>query len=247
MTSVGLKLVLAGASLAGLIASSDCALAADWGTLSAYADVTSDYRFRGISQNGRDFAPQASVNWSGPEGFYAGVWASKINWGFTSTSVEVDIYGGKHFDLWGTDLNVEAYYYAYPDNPGAVSASYFEGIFQLSHAFGPLTLTATGAVSPDFSFETGNAFYVEGTASWAVLDWLTVSGNVGHQWVNHTLPDYTHFDIGATATWHHWALDARFNGTDLNGVGCGFYVAQSDACVGGFVAMLTYSIPDILN
>jgi uncharacterized protein (TIGR02001 family) len=240
-------MMLAGATFVGLIAAADSAMAADWGTLSAYGAITSDYRFRGISQNDLEFTPQASVNWSGPDGFYAGVWASKMDWVFTTTSLEVDIYGGKHFDLDGTDLNIEAFYWAYPDNPGSISASWFEGIVQLSHTFGPLTLTATGSYSPDFSFETGDAFYVEGTASWAVLDWLSISGNVGHQWVNSTLPEYTHYDIGASATWHHWVLDARVNGTDMNSFQCGFYVGGSNACVAGFVATLTYNIPDILN
>lgn len=246
MKKLGLNLVLGAAAFAGLMATSAAAYADT--TLSAAVDVTSDYRFRGISQNDRDPAGQGTINLSLDGGWYAGVWASNINWVFTTTSVEVDIYGGKHFDLGGTDLNIEAYYYAYPDNPGSVSASYFEGIVQLTHAFGPVTLTATGAFSPDFSFETGNSAYLEGTAVWAVNDWLSVSGNVGHQWVNSALPEYTHFDIGATATWHNFALDARFNGTDMNTLQCGAYMGDPHStCTGGFVAMLTYTIPDLLH
>ncbi len=161
MKNLSMKLLLGAASLAGFAASTAPAFADDdWGTLSAYVDVQSDYRFRGISQNNNQFAPQASVNWSGPDGFYAGVWTSKIDWlGLPiiggNPSYELDIYGGKHFDLDGTDLNVEAYYYAYPDANklflGPKKASFFEGIFQLSHSFGSLSLTATGAVSPEFS------------------------------------------------------------------------------------------------
>ena len=79
-------------------------------------------------------------------------------------------------------------------------------------------------------------------------DWLSVSGNVGHQWVNHALPDYTHYDIGATASWHNFALDARFNGTDMNTAQCGAYMGDPHStCTGGFVAMLTYTIPDLLH
>src|SRR5581483_11897098 len=127
--------LLAGTSFATLAISASAAFADDappppaWGTISAYVDVTSDYRFRGISQNDRQWAPQASVNWSGPDGFYLGVWASKTNWTAVpvfdedtglplgvnapgTPSFELDIYGGKHFDLDGmADLNIEAYYY----------------------------------------------------------------------------------------------------------------------------------------
>jgi uncharacterized protein (TIGR02001 family) len=269
MTKFGMKLMLGAATLAGFAASAGAAYADDaapapaWGTISAYVDVTSDYRFRGISQNDREFAPQASINWSGPDGFYAGVWTSKTNWTGVpaiggTPSFELDIYGGKHFDLGGYDLNVEAYEYSYPDYnknvghvfigvPASVSASYFEGIFQLSHSFGDLALTATGAVSPEFTLGGGTGGYIEGTASYPLLDWLSISGNVGHQWVDAAPSDYTHFDLGLTATWRHWSLDVRANGTDLNKSNCGFYMVTSNACTTGVVATLTYAVPDLLN
>jgi uncharacterized protein (TIGR02001 family) len=261
MKKIGLNILLAAASLAGVAASTGAAYAEgdDWGTVSAYVDVTSDYRFRGISQNAREFVPQGSVNWSGPDGFYAGVWTSKVHWithpNGGNPSIEVDIYGGKHFDLGGWDLNVEAYEYAYPDaNPlvyfgTTKDASYFEGIFQLSHSFGVLAVTATGAVSPEFSLGGGTGGYVEGTASYPLLDWLSISGNVGHQWVENAPDgdDYTHFDLGLTATWRHFALDVRANGTDMGRSACSFYIATNNACTTGVVATLTYNIPDIFN
>ncbi|MEJ0041663.1 MAG: TorF family putative porin [Rhizomicrobium sp.] len=261
MKNLSMKLLLGAASLAGFAASTAPAFADDdWGTLSAYVDVQSDYRFRGISQNNNQFAPQASVNWSGPDGFYAGVWTSKIDWlGLPiiggNPSYELDIYGGKHFDLDGTDLNVEAYYYAYPDANklflGPKKASFFEGIFQLSHSFGSLSLTATGAVSPEFSLGGGTGGYIEGTASYPLTDWLSISGNVGHQWVDAAPTDYTHFDIGLTATYRHWAVDVRANGTDLDKVGCSFYMfsgaVSNTICTTGVVATLTYNIPDVFN
>ncbi len=257
MNKFELRLTLAAASVAGVLASTGAAYAdSDWGSVSAYVDVQSDYRFRGISQNDREFAPQASINWSAPDGFYVGTWVSKTNWGAVrpsggtnNPSIEVDIYGGKHFDLGGTDLNVEAYYYSYPDwNVGGGSAaSYFEGIFQLSHSFGSLSLTATGAISPQFSLGSGTGGYIEGTASYPLTDWLSISGNVGHQWVDAAPNDYTHFDLGMTATWHSWALDVRANGTDMNSVTCGFFMGTKNACTTGVVATLTYNVADIFN
>ncbi|HEY4943496.1 MAG TPA: TorF family putative porin [Rhizomicrobium sp.] len=263
MKNLGLKLMLGAATLAGLMATTGTAFAADWGTLSGYVDLQSDYRFRGISQNNREPAPQASLNLSITGGFYAGVWASKTNWTGGSfiggqPSFELDIYGGKHFDLGGTDLNVEAYYYSYPDYnptvasviigvPPTVKASYFEGIFQLSHSFGSLALVATGAVSPEWSFGGGTGGYLALNASYPLNDWLSISGTVGHQWVDAAPSDYTHFDIGLSATYHNWVLDVRANGTDLNTAHCGFYMVTNNACTTGVVATLTYNIPDLLN
>lgn len=245
MKSVSLKLGVAAIALAGIAASS-AAFADDEssiGTFSATASVASDYRFRGISQNDKEATPEFGINWAGNKGFYGGVWAAKTNWGGNTPSYETDVFFGKHTDLYGTDLNIEAYYYSYPDAKSAATSSYYETIVQLSHAFGPLTLTATGANSPEWSLKGGVAWYGAGTAAWAVNDWLTISGNVGHQWVDKAPKEYTHADIGATAVWKSFSLDLRYMGTDIKGADCsGFWMATKKACSGGFVATVNYNI-----
>jgi len=258
MKSTGLKLTLAAATLAAVGATSaayadDAPAAPSWGTISAYVAVTSDYRYRGISQDSREATPQGSINWSGPDGFYAGTWESKVNWdGANDPSFEADFYAGKHTDLDGTDLNVEAYYYSYPDANKVVfgsTASYYETIAQLTHVFGPLTLTVTGANSPEWSLKGGTGWYVEGTAAYTINDWLSVSGNLGHQWVAAAPSDYTHYDIGLTATWKSWTLDARYVNTDITAAACtGFWIGTGKAsCTGGAVITLTYNIANLLQ
>jgi uncharacterized protein (TIGR02001 family) len=281
MKSKGMKLIFGAATLA-LLGASAPAFADDdaspWGTLSAYVAVTSDYRFRGVSQNDKDPAPQASVNWTGPEGFYAGTWLSKVNFqGFLDdgvsmsdhTSLETDFYAGKHTDLWGTDLNLEAYAYTYPDHNIATNVygshwhdTYFEGIAQLSHPFGPVTLTATTAFSPNFFGQTGTGWYIEGTAAYTVTDWLSLSANLGHQWVsrldssNLSVPvsydgesplgssglPYTHWDLGATFTYKAFALDVRYIDTNLSGPQCYWTQGAKNLCDATVVATLTYNI-----
>ena len=254
------KLLFGVASAMTLLTSAALADDAPMFTASGYAAVTSDYRFRGISQNNREFSPEASINVNGPEGFYAGTWWAKTDWWgapyFESQpSYEADFYAGKHTDLDGTDLNVEAYYYSYPDYHkgllGPKAASYYETIVQLSHSFDALTLTATGAWSPSWTLVGGNGYYVEGTASYAALDWLSISGNVGHQWADKAKSfgssDYTHWDLGATATYKGWALDVRYVDTSLSKAKCGaFWMITKDACEATVVGTLTYNIPDLL-
>ena len=249
------KLVLGAASLLTLgsaayaqDAAAPAPPAPDWSLAGSLA-VQSDYRFRGISQSNRDPVPQGSLNLTGPDGFYVGTWLSKINWQLNGTNdnpgVEWDIYGGKHFDLDGTDLNVEAYEYAYPDATiikGTPAASYFEGIFTLSHTFGPEALDIVYAVSPQFSLGGGTGNYIEGQSVLTVTDWLTVSANIGHQWVELAPSDYTHADAGATATWKSLSLDLRYLGTNLSKANCGFYMGTKNACGAGFAATLTYNV-----
>ena len=81
-----------------------------------------------------------------------------------------------------------------------------------------------------------------------VNDWLSFSGLVGHQWVQAAKyagsSDYTHYDIGATATYRNFALDLRFVDTDLSKAQCAaFYMGTPNACGSTVVATLTYNIP----
>jgi uncharacterized protein (TIGR02001 family) len=250
------KLLLAAASLAGVCATTaafaDDAPAAPTWSLTGAIDVQSDYKFRGISQNDREPSPQGTLNLSGPEGFYIGTWASTVDFDPTNSGnpyVELDIYGGKHTDLWGVDWNLEPYYYSYPgEKYGSGSkADYFELINQFSKAFGPVTLTGTWAWSPNLAFDGGTGNYLAGMASYTINDWLSVSGNVGHQWAQNAKyvgsSDYTYADIGFTATWKGFALDLRYSGTDLNGAQCAaFYMATNHACAGNFIGTLTYNV-----
>lgn len=256
-----LSKLLHGAAAIALFAASTPAFAADddMGSLSGYVTITSDYRFRGISQNDTEPAEQASLNWSGSNGWYVGSWASKINFndgpsGFgiasQNSAVEWDIYGGKHTDIAGSDLNLEAYYYAYPDHsplPGFAKYSYFEAIAALSHTFDALTVTGTVAVSPAYFGETGTGVWIGGTASYAINDWVSVSGNVGHQWVNEldnvgTGFPYTHWDLGATATWNNFSFDVRYIDTDISKSTCeGFNGPKNNWCGPTVVGTITYN------
>jgi uncharacterized protein (TIGR02001 family) len=245
------KTLFAAAGMAILFAAGAWADTPNW-ALSGALTVQSDYRFRGISQNDTDPAPQGTLNFIGPDGFYAGTWLSKIDWKLAGENdnpgFEMDIYGGKHFDLGGTDLNVEAYYYAYPDADtfGGSKASYFEAITTLSHSFGPLAVNGTWAYSPEFSLGGGTGNWLAGGGSYTVADWLSVSANLGHQWVQAAKyfgsRDYTEWDLGATAAWKSFSLDARYVDTDLGKGSCAnFWMPTRNACQAGFVATLSYN------
>ncbi len=208
--------------------------------LSGYITGVTDYRFRGISNSDRHPTIQASMNWEHEDGWYAGIWGSGVDFNDPgTTSIEIDLYGGKHFDLDGTDLNLEAYYYAYPDKNNALPTySYFEGIVGVSHSWDAFTVGATAAWSPQYFGHTGTGWYVSGNASYAINDWLSISSNVGHQWVNDIGTNYTHWDAGATFTYDQFALDVRYIDTDVSFAGCGF----TKWCGSTVVAAVTWNI-----
>ncbi len=260
MTSTALKCLIGAAGMAMLCSHSPALADEDMGSLTGSVALTSDYRFRGMSQNDTDPAPQFGLTWNAPEGFYVGSWISKINFndgpsgaGVAShnSGLEWDIYAGKYFDLDGTDLNVQAVYYAYPDHARAFGGlprySMFEAQIGLSHNIDQLTIGGTFAWSPDFFGETGNGYWIGGTASYAMNDWISFSGNIGRQWVSDlnnagTGFPYTHWDLGVTASWNDFSLDLRYIDTSVGKSTCtGFNGPRNNWCGPTVVATVSYA------
>lgn len=78
--------------------------------LNGSVSLGSDYFFRGVSQNAGSPAASGDVSFSA-SGFYAGVWASQVDYG-TDIEVEYDLYVGKGFEL-SEDLRVDLGYIDY--------------------------------------------------------------------------------------------------------------------------------------
>ena len=66
--------------------------------ISANVALTSNYIFRGQTQNNEDPALQGGFDFEHGSGFYAGVWGSNVDFG-GDESTELDFYGG-----WGLSL-----------------------------------------------------------------------------------------------------------------------------------------------
>lgn len=109
--------------------------------VSGYVEGVSDYRWRGISASGGDFAIQGSINVSHSSGAYVGTWASSIKEDADNVygNTEVDIYAGWTGKVTsGVTADVGLYYYSYPS--GHVdNANVFEPYASLSTNIGPVT------------------------------------------------------------------------------------------------------------
>jgi len=89
--------------------------------ISANISLASDYRFRGISQTGEELAVQGGFDWFHNSGFYAGSWASNVDFFPAGSplddgaSIELDLwagYTGSASDILSWDATL--YYYQYP-------------------------------------------------------------------------------------------------------------------------------------
>lgn len=119
-------------------------------TISGNVAVTSDYRFRGVSLSGGDFALQGGIDLTTTSGFYVGTWGSSIQGGTPFGELELDVYGG-----WtgavaeGVTVDVGLLYYMYPagDDPLGVDpdTDYFEPYASISTTLGPVGATLGAA------------------------------------------------------------------------------------------------------
>ena len=176
--------------------------------LSFNAAVTSDYRYRGISQTrlkpalqgGADIVHNAS-------GFYAGAWASTIKWTEDAGgdgAIELDLYAGKRGELSpGLGYDAGVLTYVYPSNglkyvPGFVSANTTELYAQLS--YGPALLKYSHAVTDLFGFvDSRNSGYLDLAANLEAGEGTVVNLHAGRQRVTrNAAASYTDWKIGVT-------------------------------------------------
>lgn len=101
--------------------------------VSANVALTTDYVWRGVSQNKEDPALQGGFDYSHDTGFYAGVWGSNVSFGEAST--ELDFYGGwaSEFDN-GFDVDLGYIKYSYHGSPAAGDNDFQEAYVGLGHS-----------------------------------------------------------------------------------------------------------------
>jgi uncharacterized protein (TIGR02001 family) len=197
-------------------------LAQDANPLSFNASLTTDYRYRGISQTRLKPALQAGVDYTLPRGFYIGAWASTIKWvkdAGGDASVEIDVYGG-----YKGEINKEFTYdvgvltYQYPSNKLPTSANTTEIYGALS--FGPATVKYSHSVTDTFGFpDSKDSGYLEAVASFDVGSGFTLAPHLGYQRVAKN-GDYSYTDYSLTLSKEvsGFVLSAALVGADTKSI-----------------------------
>jgi uncharacterized protein (TIGR02001 family) len=185
--------VVAASLLAGTALSATSAFAQDAEapkeiTITGSAALTSDYRFRGVSQSAGDIAIQGGITVSHASGFYIATWGSSIDLGSTYGSTELDIFGGWTGEVTpGLTLDAGLLYYAYP-NGHVGSAEFFEPYASVSGQVGPAKVKVGANYAwkqtalPNFAGTAKHDnLYVYSNVDIGIPNTpLTVSGHVGY-------------------------------------------------------------------
>jgi uncharacterized protein (TIGR02001 family) len=189
------------------------------------AALTTDYRFRGLSQSRLRPALQGGADYTNnPTGLYAGVWASTIKWTKDAGGggdTEWDLYGGKRGEIVkDVSYDIGVLGYVYPSNDLHPNANTFELYGQVG--YGPAYLKYSHAVTNLFGFvDSKNSGYFDLGANIDLKDGYTLNLHAGHQTVRHnTASSYTDYKLGVTKDF------------GVASVGLALYRADTEAYVG---------------
>ncbi|MCX6920624.1 MAG: TorF family putative porin [Verrucomicrobia bacterium] len=120
-------------------------------TTTGNLSFTSDYVFRGITQNGGKTALQGGFDVSHTDGLSAGVWAANVNW--ANTTLEVDAYAAYGFSLT-KDITASVGYIGY----------IYEGNSALNTSELNVSATAYG-LTAKISYATTHYFGIAGSGT----------------------------------------------------------------------------------
>ncbi len=177
--------------------------------ITANVALTTDYVWRGISQNQEDPALQGGFDYSHESGFYAGIWGSNVNFGGAST--ELDLYAG-----WGTELSngvgldFGIIRYAYVGSDIASDNDFTEYYAGISYAgFG-------------FNYSFGDEFGDQYELSYGYdFENVSLAAAYGNYDVNDDGNDYDYYSLGVSGSFggkSDLGWDVSYWDTDINNV-----------------------------
>ena len=197
-------------------------------TATAYAEfsgnvaLTSNYMFRGISQNDNEPAIQGGFDYAHDSGFYAGVWGSNVDdQAFASSSLELDTYLGWSGDLGLVAMDIGYLRYNYPGTDFNDNNT-DEFHIGLSKDFGVAAASATVHYSPDFFGLNDGMYYDVGVD--VPVGAFTLSAHYGVTDIDDKPgadSDYEDYKIGVATEYAGFGFDLSYVGSEDDGLCAG--------------------------
>lgn len=203
-------------SLAG--ANALAAGAGPW-DFSANIGAVSNYMWRGVTQSDNQPAVQGGLDVAHESGFYAGTWASNVDFGAGNANYELDVYAGFDFSLpdENASLGLNTTYYAYPDQPGD-SIDFWEIGLSGGYDFGAAAVSAGvqytvwgGKANDNALWDDGDLYY---SASLDIpLPYDFSFGVFGgyYDFKNSTVPYTDPVGVNKTASADYWHWGASIS------------------------------------
>lgn len=182
------------------------------------AALSSDYLFRGVSQNDENPALSLGADLNFDSGFYVGVWGSNVDFGDGSPDIEIDTYIGWNTDLsddWNLDLMVNRYNYIGEDDDFG-DGDYNEFIAALAWSE---TYTFTFGYTNDVYNLSESGFYYGLAGTWEIAEGFGLDASVGRSTFDNAtgIEDYTDWSIAVNRDFGFVNASLGYYGTDSNG------------------------------
>ena len=228
--------------------------------LSANVALATEYVFRGVSQTAE--GPSIQGGFDATCGiFYAGVWASNLDWGVSGLDIEIDWYAGIKPKTGRITWDLGVIYYTYPSSPDftGFDNNYVEiKVGGSAEIWKDGTLGVTVFFSPDYQFETGNVWTIETgfsqvlpkigmfTPTFSALVGYQVGDDAGYRAriTGNGDDNYLYWNAGVTFGFlEKWSLDLRYwdsNLSDQTGTP-GFCTGGTLQCDERFMATLKFT------
>jgi uncharacterized protein (TIGR02001 family) len=196
--------------------------------------LTSDYRRFGPSSSAGEPAIQGSLYLQHAEGWYAGVFASTVDFDDGSTRFEFDTYAGVAVLVGTTEYNAELTYVSYDEDVPGPTYDFWQGKLLARQYFGDSWLAASVAYTPRGAFAGGRQaeYLLEGEH--ALSGSLRLTGGVGYG-AHADLTDLRYWSVGIEKDWRALTFALNWAGTDLDESECG----GTDHCAPAVVGAIT--------
>jgi len=204
--------------------------------VSGNISLSTDYKFRGISQSDGE-AISGGFDIGFDNGFYVGTWGSSIeDWG---NGLELDYYagyGGEFNESVSYDVGLLAYTYPNEDS-GDLDYNEIYG------SIGVADFTLGFAYSDDYFAGTGDFTYLYVDYSYALSESYSLDLHLGDNAIDDEdafgTPDYMDYSIGVSTSFEGLDLSLSYIDTDLSTDEC---FGGDDLCDGSVVFTLSKSL-----
>jgi uncharacterized protein (TIGR02001 family) len=178
--------------------------------------LTSDYRFRGISQSQNAPAVQGGIDYNHKSGFYVGNWNSSVSSDLytNGSGVESDLYAGFKKEIYkGMTLDVGSYNYFYPRATNNTSTNFDTNELFAGLSYGPVSVKYSQSLSNYFG--TANSknsqYYQADVVQPLGKSKISLLAHAGRTEVNNSSTlNYSDYNVGLGYDLQGWQLAVKY-------------------------------------
>jgi len=199
--------------------------------LSANVTLTSDYRYRGLTQTLQRPALQGGFDYSYRGGIYVGTWGSNVSSTlYPKSNMELDLYGGYKFTDGGVGFDVGGLYVFYPSSNtvlanlhtghSSTSAPITNFELYVSTSWNWLSMKYSHSVTDFYGVpKTRNSGYLDFTATKTYNRGWGLAAHLGRQWIkNFGEASYNDWRLGIFKDTKGFVLGLDFLDTDAKDI-----------------------------